>query len=76
MKNNKYEKIVNVYPYNKWVAIFLCVTLGIFGAHKYYEQKLGVGFLYSLSLGFLGIGVFVDLIRYITMKSPYYNVRN
>ncbi len=75
MKNNNYKTMVNVYPYNKWIALTLCVTLGIFGAHKYYEQKLVVGALYSLTLGFLGIGVLFDIIRYLSMKSPYYNTR-
>lgn len=73
MKNSKYETIVNAYPFNKWIAIFLCATLGIFGAHKYYEHKIGIGFLYTLTLGFLGLGVIYDLIRYIAMKEPYYN---
>lgn len=32
---------------NKWVAFWLCFFFGIFGAHKFYEGKVGMG--HSLS---------------------------
>lgn len=31
---------------NKWVALILCIFLGYFGAHKFYEGKMGMGILY------------------------------
>lgn len=75
MKNNDYTNIVNVYPYSKWIAFTLCLLLGIFGAHKFYERKLGWGALYTLTFGFLGIGVIIDLIHYLSMPSPYYKLK-
>ena len=75
MKNNEFTSIVNVYPYSKWIGFSLCLFLGIFGAHKYYERKLGWGILYTLTFGVLGIGVFIDLIHYLRMPSPYYKLK-
>ena len=31
---------------NKWTAFFLCLFIGIFGAHKFYEGKTGMGIVY------------------------------
>lgn len=56
---------------NKWSAFFLCLFLGIFGAHKFYEGKNGLGILYLLTLGLCGVGVLIDLIR-ILFRSTYY----
>lgn len=44
------------------VALVLCLFLGIFGAHKFYQGKIGLGILYIFTLGLLGIGWFVDII--------------
>lgn len=33
---------------NKWVALILCILLGFMGAHKFYEEKTGMGILYLL----------------------------
>ncbi len=70
-KNNEYKPIVNVYQHNKWIAISLCLFLGVFGAHKFYEGKIVVGFVYCLTLGLLGFGVIIDLIQYL-QKPTYY----
>ena len=59
-------------PRNKWVAFFLCLFLGAFGIHKFYEGKIGMGILYLLSLGLAGIGVLIDLIVLLTKPNPYY----
>lgn len=75
MKNQEYISIVNVYPYSKWIGFTLCLLLGIFGAHKYYERKLGWGILYTLTFGLFGVGVLVDLIHYLSMPSPYYKLK-
>ena len=32
---------------NKWTAFVLCLLLGYFGAHKFYEGKVGMGVLYQ-----------------------------
>ena len=39
---------------NKWTAFVLCLLLGYFGAHKFYEGKVGMGVLYLFTLGLLG----------------------
>lgn len=51
---------------NKWTAFVLCLLLGYFGAHKFYEGKVGMGVLYLFTLGLFGIGWFVDLIVLLT----------
>ncbi len=59
-------------PKNKWVAFLLCLFLGVIGAHKFYEGKIGMGILYLFTMGLLGIGVFIDLIRLLLKPNPYY----
>lgn len=48
---------------NKWVVFLLCLFLGVFGAHRFYERKIWTGLLYLFTGGLFGIGVLVDLIR-------------
>lgn len=43
-------------------AILLTVLAGLFGVHRVYYGRYRSGFLYALTLGFLGIGTFRDLI--------------
>lgn len=57
---------------NKWVALGLCLTLGILGAHKFYEDKTGTGVLYLFTGGLFGIGWFVDIIALLCKPNPYY----
>ena len=57
---------------DKWVAFFLCLLLGEFGAHRFYEGKTGSAILYLFTLGLFGIGAFVDLIRILCKPNPYY----
>lgn len=59
-------------PYNKWIAILLCIFLGWLGGHKFYEGKYIMGFLYVLTLGFWGIGIILDLVNLIFKKKYYY----
>ena len=33
-------------PKNKWIALLLCLFLGVIGGHKFYEGKAGMGILY------------------------------
>lgn len=56
---------------NKWVAVALCILLGAFGGHKFYEGKIGMGILYLLTLGLFGIGVLVDFIVLLFKPNPY-----
>ena len=57
---------------NKWVALLLCLFLGYFGAHKFYEGKIGMGILYLLTGGLLFIGVIIDFIAILSKPNPYY----
>ena len=57
---------------NKWVALFLCFFLGMFGAHKFYEGKVRLGILYMLTVGLFGIGWIIDLIALLLKPNPYY----
>jgi ribosomal protein L40E len=59
-------------PKNKWVSVLLCLFLGCFGAHKFYEGKIGMGILYLFTMGLLGIGVFIDFIVLLFKPNPYY----
>lgn len=59
-------------PLNKWVALALCVFLGYFGAHKFYEGKTGLGVLYLFTFGLFGIGIFIDFISLLFKPNPYY----
>jgi len=45
----------------KTTAYILCIFLGLFGAHKFYLNKRGMGMLYLFTFGFFGIGWIVDL---------------
>ena len=59
---------------NKWVAFFLGLFLGVFGAHKFYEGKAGMGVLYLFTFGLFGIGWFIDLIKILRYPNLYYFV--
>lgn len=57
---------------DKVVSLLLCIFLGAFGAHKFYEDKAGMGILYLFTAGLCGIGVLVDLIIIACKPNPYY----
>ena len=57
---------------NKWIAFFLCLFLGMFGAHKFYEGKTSRGVLYLFTAGLWGLGWFGDCISLLFKPNPYY----
>ena len=57
---------------NKWIALALCIFLGILGGHKFYEGKTGLGVLYIFTGGLFGIGLLVDIITLLFKPNPYY----
>lgn len=56
---------------NKWVALILCVLFGWLGVHRFYEGKVFTGLLYLCTLGFLGIGWIVNIVRLAKNPNPY-----
>lgn len=59
-------------PRDKWVAFLLCLFLGYFGAHKFYEGKAALGVIYLFTFGVFFIGWFIDLIIILTKPNPYF----
>ena len=57
---------------NKWAALLLCFFFGLFGAHKFYEGKAGMGILYLFTFGLFGIGWMIDLLVLLFRRNPYY----
>lgn len=57
---------------DKTVALILCIFFGFFGAHKFYENKPGIGILYFFTAGLFGIGWFIDIIALLSKPPKYY----
>lgn len=57
---------------DKWISLLLCLFLGFFGGHKFYEGKTGLGIIYIFTGGLFFIGVIVDLIVILCRPNPYY----
>lgn len=72
--NTNVNKNVNVggRAKNKWVALMLCIFLGLFGGHKFYEEKIGMGIIYLFTAGLFGIGWILDIIALLAKPNPYY----
>lgn len=59
-------------PKNKWVSLFLCLFGGVFGLHKFYEGKIGMGILYLCTAGLFVIGWIIDIFSILAKPNPYY----
>lgn len=59
-------------PRNKWIAFILCLFLGVYGAHKFYEGRIGMGILYLFTGGLFCIGWLADCVRLLMKPNPYY----
>lgn len=49
-------------------ALILCIFFGYFGAHKFYEGKIGMGVLYLFTFGLFGIGWIAEIVTIIYRK--------
>ena len=56
---------------NKWISLLLCIFFGVFGVHRFYEEKRVTGFIYLFTFGIFGIGWFIDIILIATKPNPY-----
>ena len=56
---------------SKWISFFLCLFVGAFGAHKFYEGRILLGIVYLCTRGLFGVGVIVDLIILLFKPNPY-----
>lgn len=68
---NANPAMIGVRVRNKWVSFLLCLFLGYFGAHKFYEGRIGMGIIYLLTFGLCGIGWLVDCIVLLCKPNPY-----
>ena len=50
---------------SKTVSLLLCIFLGYFGAHKFYERNIFMGIIYFLTFGLFLIGWGIDIVRLI-----------
>ena len=49
-----------VSPKNRLVDLLLCFFLGLLGIHKFYEGKIGMCFLYIMTVGGFGFFALID----------------
>lgn len=59
-------------PKNKWISFLLCLFFGVFGAHKFYEGKFGMGLIYLFTVGIFGIGWIIDLVSILLKPTIYF----
>ena len=57
---------------NKWFALLLCVLLGYFGAHKFYEGRFIMGLIYLFTGGLFFVGIVIDFLALLAKPNPYY----
>ena len=53
---------------SRWISLLLCLSLGFFGAHRFYEKKFASAVIYLLTFGLCGFGVIVDLLILVFKK--------
>lgn len=60
---------------SKTTAILLCFFLGFLGIHWFYLKRPGLGVLYLLTGGLLGIGTLVNFIQLLCMRDDAFNAK-
>ena len=61
---------------NRILSLILCIILGTFGIHRFYEGKTGTGVLWLFTFGLFGIGWLVDIISLVCLKTNDYYIDN
>ena len=56
---------------SKAVLLLLWLFLGLFGGHKFYEGKTGLGFLYLFTVGLFVVGWIIDFFKIIKYPSRF-----
>lgn len=56
---------------NYTVDFFLCLLLGFFGGHKFYEKKYKMGLLYVFTVGLFGFGWIFDTVKLFIVAFIY-----
>lgn len=59
-------------PKDKLTALLLCIFLGEWGIHRFYEGRIGTGILWMFTFGLFGLGWLYDIIRIACASNPYY----
>ena len=59
-------------PKEKNIALLLCIFLGYFGAHKFYEENTTMGLVYLLTGGLFCIGWIYDIFKLLSKPDVYY----
>lgn len=70
--NTNAPVVIGLRAKDKWVSLLLCLFLGYFGAHKFYEGRILLGILYLFTFGLFGIGWLFDCIALLFKPNPYY----
>lgn len=63
---------MNVRLKDKYVSLPLCVFLGWFGVHRFYEGKIPTGILWLCTFGLFGIGNLIDILILAFKKDRFY----
>lgn len=63
---NKAQSPICTNSKSKTIALVLCIFLGVFGAHRFYVNKVTTGFLYFFTGGLFIFGWLFDIILIAT----------
>lgn len=72
LTSNNVDNLLERKKVNKWISFILCLYLGYFGAHKFYEGNSKLGIVYLCTLGLFGIGWIIDIVSILLKPNPYY----
>ena len=56
---------LNISQKSLLIRLIICIVAGYFGVHKFLEGRIFSGIVYIFTGGLFGIGIVVDVIRYI-----------